>query len=123
MIKASIPPKFLLEWFLKSLLPYISKDVSTSGVTNEEEAIFKAWKLELIYSQSGILYEIIPDASRSITDPSKPKSGPHADGIVGSVQSAGTLTNQMSNLSIQSSGSGSAQVDEPPSRTASIHTV
>jgi hypothetical protein len=30
LIKAYIPPEFLLEWFLKSLLPYISKDVSTS---------------------------------------------------------------------------------------------
>ena len=42
LIKATIPPEFLLEWFLKSLLPYISKDVSTSGVTNEEEAILRA---------------------------------------------------------------------------------
>ena len=40
LIKAFIPPKFLLEWFLKSLLPYIVKDVSTSGVQNEEQAIF-----------------------------------------------------------------------------------
>ena len=32
LIKAFIPPKFLLEWFLKSLLPYIVKDVSTSRV-------------------------------------------------------------------------------------------
>ena len=30
LIKVAIPPKFLLDWFLKSLLPYISKDVSTS---------------------------------------------------------------------------------------------
>ena len=74
-----------MEWFLKSLLPYISKDVSTSGVTTEEEAIFKDRQLDLIYSQSGILYEIIPDAPRSSTDTTKPKSGPHADGIVGSV--------------------------------------
>ena len=42
LIKAIIPPKFLLEWFLKSLLPYISKDVSISRVTNQEEAILKA---------------------------------------------------------------------------------
>ena len=42
LIKATIPPEFLLEWFLKSLLPYISKDVSTSGVNNEEEAIIRA---------------------------------------------------------------------------------
>ena len=27
LIKAFIPPEFLLEWFLKSLLPYIAKDV------------------------------------------------------------------------------------------------
>ena len=40
LIKAFIPPEFLLEWFLKSLLPYIVKDVSTSGVQNEEQAIF-----------------------------------------------------------------------------------
>ena len=30
LIKAFIPPEFLLKWFLKSLLPYIAKDVSTS---------------------------------------------------------------------------------------------
>ena len=40
--KDFIPPKFLLEWFLKSLLPYIVKDVSTSGVQNEKRAIFRA---------------------------------------------------------------------------------
>ena len=32
LIKYFIPLKFFLEWFLKSLLPYIMKDVSTSGV-------------------------------------------------------------------------------------------
>ena len=60
LIKATIPPEFLLEWFLKYLLPYIPKDVSTSGVTNEEESILRAQQLDLIYSQSGILDEIIP---------------------------------------------------------------
>ena len=32
LIKAFLPLEFLLEWLLKSLLPYITKDVSTSGV-------------------------------------------------------------------------------------------
>ena len=50
LIKAIIPPKILLEWFLKSLFPYISKDVSTSGVMNEEEVILRAQQLYLIYS-------------------------------------------------------------------------
>jgi hypothetical protein len=50
LIKAYIPLEFLLEWFLKSLLPNISKDVSTSGVTYEEELVFKAQQLDLIYA-------------------------------------------------------------------------
>ena len=82
LIKAFILPKFLLEWFLKSLFPYIAKDVSTSEVQNEEQAIFRAQEVDLIYAQSGLLYEIIPNAPRSSFDP-KVKPGPHADGIVG----------------------------------------
>ena len=54
-IKANIPPKFILEWFLKSLFPYISKEVSTSVVTTEEEAILRDQRLDLIYAQSSIL--------------------------------------------------------------------
>jgi hypothetical protein len=97
LIKATIPPKFILEWFLKSLLPYISKDVMTSRVFTEEQVIFRAQQLELIYSQSGMLYEIIPDAPRSTLDLTKPKSGPHVDGIVGSSQrkSINMISNQM----------------------------
>ena len=45
LIKAFTRPEFILEWFLKSLLPYIVKDVSTSGVQNEEQTIFRAQEL------------------------------------------------------------------------------
>ena len=82
LIKAFIPPEFLLEWFLKSLLPYIAKDVFKSGVQNEEQGILRVQELDLIYAQSGLLYEIIHNAPRSSFNP-KIKLGPHADGIVG----------------------------------------
>jgi hypothetical protein len=36
MIKAEIPDQFIVYWFVKSLLPYIAKDVALSGVTTEE---------------------------------------------------------------------------------------
>ena len=88
LIKATIPPEFLLEWFLKSLFPYIYKEVSTLRVTTEEEAILRAQQLDLIYAQSGILYEIIPEAPRSTHSVKKPKPGPHADGVVGFVSSS-----------------------------------
>ena len=84
LIKAFIPPEFLLEWFLKLLFPYIVKDVSTFGVKNEEQAIFRVQEVDLIYAQSGLLYEIIPNAPRSSFDP-KVKPRPHAHGIVGCV--------------------------------------
>ena len=100
-------PEFLLEWFLKYLLPYIAKDVSTSGVQNEEQAIFRAQQLDMIYAQSGLLYEIIPNVPRSNFDP-KFKLGPHVNGIVGSASAkhTGLVTNQMNNLSINQPASG-----------------
>jgi hypothetical protein len=42
LIKVPIPPAFLLEWFLKSLVPQLSKDVATSGVFSKEDAIMRA---------------------------------------------------------------------------------
>ena len=66
---------------------YISKDASTLGVTNEEEAILRAQQMDLIYSQSGILYEIIHDAPRPTHSVDKPKPRPHVNGVFGSVKS------------------------------------
>ena len=54
-----------------------------SGVYSEEQAIFRAQQLELIYSQSGILQKYLPDAPGSKVDIAKSKPGPHTDGIVG----------------------------------------
>jgi hypothetical protein len=75
----------------------------TSGVFSEEDAIMRAQQLELIYSQSGLLYEILPDAPRSILDKTRQRAGPHADGIVGSTQTKPVeqLTKQLQQLSIQ----------------------
>jgi hypothetical protein len=90
-----------LEWFLKSLLPYISKDVYTFEVMSEEEAIFKAQQLDLIYSQSGMLYEVLPNASRSNYYP-RQNYGPRVDGIIGSAntKSADLVTHQLKELSL-----------------------
>jgi hypothetical protein len=101
LIKTPIPPTFLLEWFLKSLHPPISKNVPTSRVTNEEEDIFRAQQLDLIYAQSRMIYHLLPDAPRSTYHP-RQKLGPHADGILGSanVKSTDSVTNQIKELSL-----------------------
>ena len=109
LIKSFIPPEFLLEWFLKYLLPYIAKDVSTYGVQNEEQAIFRVQELDLIYAQTRLLYDIIPNAPRSNFDP-KVKPGTHADGIVGctSTKPVDLVVKQVSQLSINQSTLGQA---------------
>jgi hypothetical protein len=52
-------------------------------VFSEEDAIMRAQQLELIYSQSSLIYKIFLDAPRSILDKTIERDGPHADGIVG----------------------------------------
>jgi hypothetical protein len=126
LIKVPVPAAFLLEWFLKSLVPQLSKDVATSGVFSEEEAIMRAQQFELIYSQSGLLYQILPDAPRSILDKTRQRAGPHADGIVGSTQTkpAEQLTKQLQQLSIQNSAASQTNVSAaPPTQTSEVHSV
>jgi hypothetical protein len=117
LIKVPVPLAFLLEWFLKSLVPQLSKDVTTSGVFSEEYAIMRAQQFELIYSQSGLLYNILLDAPRSILDKTRQRDGPHADGIVGSAQNKPSekLTKQLQQLSIQhSAASQTTALAAPP---------
>ena len=86
MIKAQISDQHLTDWFTKSLFPPIARDVSMGGVVTEEQAISCAWYLDLVYSQSSTLYELIPNAPKPTNDPSRPSPEPHVDGLIGSVQ-------------------------------------
>jgi len=51
-----------MDWLCRSLLPQISRDVALGGVVTEDQSIHFAQHLDLIYSQSDTLYEIIPNA-------------------------------------------------------------
>ena len=83
--------------------------------------IFRAQELDLIYAQSGLLYEIIPNAPRSSFDP-KVKPGPHADGIVGcaSVKPTDLVAKQVSQLSLNQSASGQATASSQPSQMVNV---
>jgi hypothetical protein len=114
LIKAVIPDQLLAEWFTKSLLPKIARDVSMGGVVTEEEAIARAQYLDLVYSQSGTLYELIPNATRPNNDPSKPSTASHADGVIGSVKTQSTT---QSTGTIQRPASTAAPSSTAPSST------
>ena len=57
------------------------------SVVTEEKDISRAQYLDLVYSQSGTLYDLIPQAPLPSTDPAKPPTKVPLDGIVGSIQS------------------------------------
>ena len=80
--------------------------------------------MDLIYAQSGLLYEIIPNAPRSNFDP-KVKLGTHADGIVGctSTKNADSVVKQVSQLSINQSMSGQATASSQPTQSESVLSV
>jgi hypothetical protein len=126
LIKVPVPPTFLLEWFLKSLVPYLSKGIGTSRVFSDEEAIMRDQYLEMIYSQSGFPYEVLPDVPLSILDNTRHKSGPHADDIVGSTQENPTnpLSNQLQQLLIQHTvANPTPSSSTPPSQTLDVQNV
>jgi hypothetical protein len=90
MIKVIIPDILLAQWFTKSLLPPIACDVTMGGTITEEETISCAQYLDLVYSQSGTLYGFLPNVARANTDPSKPSSSSHVDGVIDSVKTQST---------------------------------
>lgn len=57
------------------------------GCVTKAQAITPTQYLDLVYPQSGTLYDLLPDALRQPTYPtsSKPLDVPHVDGIIGSV--------------------------------------
>jgi hypothetical protein len=67
LIKLNLPNQLLAEWFTKSFVNDISKDISMGGVVIEEQAISRSQYLDLVYSQTGTLYNLLPDAPRSST--------------------------------------------------------
>ena len=104
-----------------SLFPYIAKDVSTSGVKNEEQAIFRVQELDLIYAQSSLLYEIFPNDPHSSFDP-KVKPGPHADDIVGcaSDKPVDSVAKQVHQLLINQFALGQAMTSSQPTQMVSV---
>ena len=86
MIKFWIPDQLLTDWFTTSFVPPIARDIAMGACVTEEQAIARAQYLDLVYSQSGTLYDYLPDAPRPGTSKALPT--PTIDGIIGYVHSS-----------------------------------
>lgn len=84
MIKVEIPSQFLVNRLLKSLRSKICKDATMMGSCTEEEEILRSQQLYFIYSQLGMIYNILPNAPKEETDPMKATPDPHVDRVINS---------------------------------------
>jgi hypothetical protein len=76
LIKDPILYQLLVDWFTKSLFPPITYDVAMGNVVTEENSILYAQYLDLVYSQFGTLYDLIPNAPCLLNDPTRLASDP-----------------------------------------------
>ena len=90
LVKVPIPDHLLANWFCKSLLPHISKYIGLSGVITKDQCIRRAQHFDLIYSQSGTLYDFLPNAPGNPNPPATQKIGAHADSLVGTISGVAT---------------------------------
>ena len=83
LIKFDIPDQLLTHWFTTSFVNKIAQDIAMGACVTEEHAIVRAQYLDLVYSQSGTLYDILTDATSPRT--SKALHALAVDGVIGSV--------------------------------------
>jgi hypothetical protein len=88
LIKLELLDQLLAEWFTKSFVNEIGKEISMGGVFTEEQAISRAQYLDLVYSQMGTLYDLLPDLPRpNASSTSTTSAASHAaDGVIGTTQ-------------------------------------
>jgi hypothetical protein len=84
LCKAETTKQQCLDWFLRSLVTLLGKDVASTFPQSEEEAISKAQQYDLIYAQSGYLYIVLPDLPKPVPlGQDKPGMSHSADGLIG----------------------------------------
>jgi hypothetical protein len=95
------------------------------GETTEEQTILHVQNLDFIYSQSGTLYDIIPNALRPLKNARKKNPEPHADGVVGSISHASVnqLANQMVQMYIKPCFGTNAQTVAVPTHNSKVNLV
>ena len=107
-------------------MPTIAKHVAISGAMTEDQLIQSAQQMDLIYSQSSTLYDLIPLVARPASDPTIPSKGPHADGVIGFVIQIDQCIQQMGQVPVQTSQTVVGQENQypaNPTQTSKILTV
>jgi hypothetical protein len=100
----------------------IGKDISMGGVVTEEHAISHAQYLNLVYSQMGTLYDLLPELPRPGTSNTStaPTASHAADGVIGTVH---TQSHFVSSTKPKSSSSNVQNSSSPSTPTSEVNVV
>jgi hypothetical protein len=125
LIKLELPDQLLVEWFTKSFVNKIGKDIAMGGVVTEEQAISHAQYLDLVYSQMRTLYTLLPDLPRPGTSSTSttPAASHATDGVIGTMHthshSISTTTPKSNSSNVQSAPSPAP----PAGKTSEVNVV
>jgi hypothetical protein len=103
----------------------IGKDIAMGGVVTEEKAISRAQYLDLVYFQTGTLYDLLPELPHPGTSSTSttPAASHAADGVIGTAQahshSVSRTTPKYASSNVQNASSPTA----PTGKTSEVNTV
>jgi hypothetical protein len=125
LIKLELPDQLLAEWFTKSFVNKISKDIAMGGVVMEEQAISRAQYLDLVYSQMGTLYDLLPNLPHPGTSTSSapPVASHAADGVIGSTHIQSHTVSTTTPKSTSSNVQNAPSPAPPPGKTSEVNVV
>lgn len=125
LTKFEFPDDLLTQWFTKSFVNKIATNVAMGGCVTEDQDIARAEYLDLVYSQSGTLYEMFLDAPRPSSDPTTSKSPdvPPVDGVIGSVSQTSTKTSSKQKSVSEIGSNNPSKISSNPSKTSEGHVV
>jgi hypothetical protein len=125
LIKLELPDQLLAEWFTKSFVNEIGKEISMGGVVMEEQAISRAQYLDLVYSQTGTLYDLLPDLPRPNTSSTSttPAASHAADGVIGTAQAQSHSVSSTNPKSSSSNVQNAPSPATPTGKTSEVNVV
>jgi hypothetical protein len=125
LIKLELPDQLLAEWFTKSFVNEIGKDIAMGGVVTEEQAISRAQYLDLVYSQTGTLYNLLPELPRPGTSSTSttPAASHAADGVIGTTHTHSHSVSSTTPKSTSSNVQNAPSPATPTGKTSEVNVV
>jgi hypothetical protein len=103
----------------------IGKDIAMGGVVTEEKAISCAQYLDLVYSQTGTLYDLLPELPRSGTSSTSttPTTSHPSDGVIGTAQAHSHFFSSTTPKSTSSNFQNSPSPATPTGKTSEVNAI